>query len=317
MRKTDHSHISGRLLSLFLAVYETNSVGRAADVLEINQSSVSHGLDTLRSIFDDPLFIRSGRGITPTERAIALAPEVRAMLASMENMIRPSAYDPLLDERALTLAGNIDALSELFVLIRDRIFASAPQMKVTLIEAGARTSVERILDLRQAEVVIAARVPSYSGALDSANVLTSRMVCYTDPVARKPVRSKKAYTAARHAVVGFGGPGKSIVDEAMEEHNIRRNVVLRAPSFFTLAKMMEGTDLVATMPEYLGRTVFTAMAKNKPPLSLPNVEIDMVWHRRSAQSGRNNWIRKNVLESAKILQEQHRNAGSRNAGKRA
>lgn len=310
MRKTDHSHISGRLLTLFLAVYETNSVGRAADILDVNQSSVSHGLDTLRSIFDDPLFIKSGRGITPTERAIALAPEARTMLAAMENMIRPAAYDPALDQRALTLAGNIDALSELFVLIRDRIFASAPQMKVNLMEAGARTSVERILDMRQAEVVIAARVPAYSGALDSVNILSSRMVCFTDSMTRKPVRSRKAYVAARHAVVGFGKPGKSIVDEAMEEHGISRNIVLRAPNFSTLAKMMEGTDLVATMPEYLGRTVFGSLSKHKAPFSLPNVEVDMVWHRRSAQSGRNLWIRQNILESARSLQEQHRKAGS-------
>ena len=106
MRKSDHLAISGRLLTLFLTVYDTNSVGRAADVLDINQSSVSHGLDTLRSILGDQLFIKQGRGIAPTETAIALAPEVRSLLASLEGMVRKADYDPKQDDRTVTLAGN-------------------------------------------------------------------------------------------------------------------------------------------------------------------------------------------------------------------
>ncbi len=115
MRKSDHLAISGLLLTLFLTVYDTNSVGRAAEVLDINQSSVSHGLENLRGILGDQLFIKQGRGITPTERAIALAPEVRSMLASLEGMIRKSDYDPKSDDRAVTLAGNVDAFPDVNV----------------------------------------------------------------------------------------------------------------------------------------------------------------------------------------------------------
>ena len=144
-------------------------------MLDVNQSSVSHGLDNLRDIFDDPLFIKSGRGITPTERAIALAPKVRSTLASMESLVKSSTYDPADDDRAITLAGNVDALSELFLLFRDRVFKSAPNVKINLIESGTRLNVERLLDLRQADVAIAARIPFHSGALDAAPILTSKM----------------------------------------------------------------------------------------------------------------------------------------------
>ena len=189
MRKPDHLAISGRLLTLFLTVYDTNSVGRAAEALDINQSSVSHGLDNLRSILGDQLFIKHGRGITPTERTIGLAPEVRSMLASLEGMIRKLDYDPRSDDRAITLAGNVDALSELFAEVRDRLFEAAPNLKINLIEAGARTSIERILDLRQADVVVAARAPSYSSTLISEEITSGKMACFTDPNVRKPIRS--------------------------------------------------------------------------------------------------------------------------------
>ena len=298
MRKTDHLAISGRLLTLFLTVYDTNSVGRAADILEINQSSVSHGLDNLRSILGDQLFIKQGRGIAPTERAIALAPEVRSLLATLEGMIRKSDYDPTLDDRAVKLAGNIDALFELFTGVRDRLFEAAPNLKISFLEAGSRTSIERILDLRQADVVVAVRAPAYPGTLVAEQITSSRMVCFTDPEVRKPIRSLKAYQAARHAVVDFGRPGRSLVDEAMEARNLQRNIVLRAPNFSVLAKMVEGTDMVVTMPEYLSRSLFSGFSRSRPPLPLPDVAVDLVWHRRSDQSGRNVWIRELVKAAA-------------------
>lgn len=298
MRNSDHLAISGRLLTVFLTVYDTNSVGRAAEALDINQSSVSHGLDNLRTILGDQLFIKQGRGITPTERAIALAPQVRTLLASLEGMIRKSDYDPKSDDRAVTLAGNVDALSDLFADVRDRLFAAAPNLKINFIEAGARNSIERILDLRQADVVVSARAPTYSGALISEEITSGKMVCFTDPKIRKSVRSLKSYLAARHAVVDFGSPGKSIVDEAMEGRNLQRNIALRAPTFTVLAKMVEGTNLVVTMPEYLGKTVFSSFAKSRPPLAIPDVKVDMVWHRRSDQSGRNIWLRELIKTSA-------------------
>ena len=130
-----------------------------------------------------------------------------------------------------------------------------------------------------------------------------KMVCYTDPLANKPIDSVEAYIAARHAVVGFGKPGQSLVDEVLAQHNINRNVVLCAPSFFTLAKMMEGTDLVVTMPDYLSRTVFPSFSKHEPPIPFADVQVDLIWHRRSEQSGRNMWIRENVMASAADLQQ--------------
>ena len=53
--------IDGNLLQLFVLVFEENSVTRAAERLGITQSAVSHGMNKLRKITNDPLFVRSGR----------------------------------------------------------------------------------------------------------------------------------------------------------------------------------------------------------------------------------------------------------------
>ncbi len=74
MKKFHISKVDVKLLQIFEAVFEAGSVTAAADRLELSQPLISHALDRLRSAFNDPLFVRSGRSISPTDRAQELAP---------------------------------------------------------------------------------------------------------------------------------------------------------------------------------------------------------------------------------------------------
>ena len=77
----DYADLDGRLLKLLLAVVETGSITGAALQLGVTQSAVSHLLDKLRAITGDPLFVKSGRGIVATQRALLLAVHARELLA--------------------------------------------------------------------------------------------------------------------------------------------------------------------------------------------------------------------------------------------
>ena len=45
----------------------------AAERLHLTPSAVSHGLKRLRRLMQDPLFLKTPKGVKPTERALALA----------------------------------------------------------------------------------------------------------------------------------------------------------------------------------------------------------------------------------------------------
>ena len=47
-------------------IYQHLSISKAAETLYITPSAVSQSLQRLRNQLNDPLFIRSGKGITPT-----------------------------------------------------------------------------------------------------------------------------------------------------------------------------------------------------------------------------------------------------------
>ena len=106
MSKIDHLGLDGKALTTFLTVLEEMSVSRAADRLGVTQSAVSHTLDKLRVIFDDPLFVRVGRGIESTARARALQGSVESVLEDLKALTVHRDFDPLVEQMEFTIAAN-------------------------------------------------------------------------------------------------------------------------------------------------------------------------------------------------------------------
>ena len=68
------------LIRLFVAVYEEKSATRAGLRLDQTQSAVSFSLTKLRHLYNDPLFVRTGRGLSPTLFADQLYPALKESL---------------------------------------------------------------------------------------------------------------------------------------------------------------------------------------------------------------------------------------------
>ena len=106
MKKINYLEIDGRLLRLFLIVFEEQSVTRAAARLDLTQSAVSHGLEKLRKIVKDPLFVRSGRGITATYVAEQMVEDVRGLLRGMRSLSEPRGFKLEAVEGKFVIAAN-------------------------------------------------------------------------------------------------------------------------------------------------------------------------------------------------------------------
>ncbi|MBW4332024.1 LysR family transcriptional regulator [Stakelama sp. CBK3Z-3] len=92
------------LLQTFDALFESRSTTRAADRLGLTQSAVSHALRRLREALDDPLFVRSGRSLQPTARALEMGPEIHAGLVQLRGALASGRFDPATVHRTITLA---------------------------------------------------------------------------------------------------------------------------------------------------------------------------------------------------------------------
>ena len=106
MNRIDHLSLDGHALELLIAVFEEGSVTRAALRLGLTQSAVSHGLDRLRLLAGDALFVRSGRGIVATTQAHALVPRARLLLDELRAFSQASGFDPARWSGSVTIAAN-------------------------------------------------------------------------------------------------------------------------------------------------------------------------------------------------------------------
>lgn len=70
------------LFRVFEVIYRERNLTRAAVILSLSQSAVSHALNRLREQLGDPLFVREGRGVAPTPLARQLAPGIRTPSAA-------------------------------------------------------------------------------------------------------------------------------------------------------------------------------------------------------------------------------------------
>ena len=83
------------LLIALNVLMEERNVTRAADRLDLTQSAASRMLGRLRATFDDPLFVRTSRGLTPTKRALDLAGPLQEYLAGLEKLLLERGdFDP-------------------------------------------------------------------------------------------------------------------------------------------------------------------------------------------------------------------------------
>ena len=297
MEKFDQLDLSGSQLVLFLAVYDNNSVSKAADQLGVNQSTVSYGLDRLRNALNDPLFVKSGRGIVATDRATLLAPVVRSLVEGFDSLTQARAYAPEEDQRQIAIAANVMELLPMLKTLFDRLEKLAPNSQFKFLELGSRDNTKELLDQNIVDVVISVRSPSLPNALNSRMVFRSEIVCFYDADMRGPIESIEDFVLADHATIDFGGTAKSTIDMLLEKESLERQIKFRAPNAFALGKMMKGTKLITSMQKALGGLALRGLAHCAHPLDVPEAIFDLVWHKKNDSSPRNTWLRETIIQS--------------------
>src|SRR5688500_18585850 len=105
LNDVDLSRTDLNLLVLFEVVLEERHVGRAAERLNLTPSPVSPGLGRLRRLLNDPLSLRTPRGVVPTARATELSGPVADVLARARSVISTAEpFDPARSTRRFTIA---------------------------------------------------------------------------------------------------------------------------------------------------------------------------------------------------------------------
>jgi len=295
MNKFDHSDpldLNGHLLRLLLEVYETQSVTQAAARLESTQSAVSHGLERLRTITGDALFVRAGRGIVPTAQAQRLVEQARPLLDALRDFSHAMPFDPARLSQAFTLAANDLQRDLLLPALVRRLREQAPEVSVRVINSNAPQPA--LLRDTDCHLVITPRPPD-AGDIMQQRLFGDRYRVFYDAAQCQAPTSVADYLAAEHVTVLYE-PGRVLdVDRWLQDQGIERRFVARVPGMGALGAMLRGGPWLATAPSLLAAGALRGLASVPVPVPTPPMSMYMVWHRRFENDSTHRWLRANLL----------------------
>jgi DNA-binding transcriptional LysR family regulator len=136
MLKLAHlTRVDLNLLVLFNVVYEERHVARAAERLSLTPSAVSHGLGRLRRLLNDPLFLRTQKGVVPSARAVELAEPIAEIIATAGAVVASAEpFNAALSRRRFTI-GAPDAVSAVLLMpLLETLERRAPGIDIGLVQ---------------------------------------------------------------------------------------------------------------------------------------------------------------------------------------
>lgn len=288
MSRFDHRDLDGHALELLLAVAEEGSVTRAAQRLGLTQSAVSHGLDKLRAIAGDALFVRSGRGIVATVHAEALARRARPLLDELRAFGQVACFEPARWRGSVTIAANDLQRDLLLPALLRRLRAESPGTTLRVIPSGAPQPA--LLRDSDCDLVVTPRPPEVADIVHK-RIFEDRYAVFFDPAVRDAPVTRDDYLAAEHVSVRYEDRRALDIDGWLVEHDLPRTIVATVPGFAGIAALLRGGPWLATLPSLLAHGVLRGLASAPPPFETPVMPMYLVWHRRRQDDPAHRWLR--------------------------
>jgi DNA-binding transcriptional LysR family regulator len=297
----DIKGIDLNLLVVLDALLDERNVTRAAARLGYTQPTISGMLARLRDLFDDPLFVRTQRGILPTPRAQALALPLKQLLADTRRLVAREAFDPSRAELTFAISSNDYMQQALLMPFVRALRNEARGIRLAICPA----IIEGVGDaLARGQIDLAVTIPEFAMSdLPSRLLYRERYVVAVrprHPLARRGAMSVDSFCDYDHVLVSpTGGSFEGPTDHALARLRRRRSVRYSVPSFLLLPDLLMGDDLVAVVPSRLLRASKRKLVVLKPPVEVPGFDVIAVWHPRTDKDMAHRWLRNRLWETAK------------------
>lgn len=290
----DPFDINVRLLLMFDEVYRGRSVSKAAERLGISQPSLSLGLNKLRSHFDDPLFVRTSRGMDPTPYADQLISQFRGAIDLLKQALeKKQTFDPATSDRNFRIC--ITDITQMVVLpvLLERLKKEAPSVSFNVLPITDET-------LRQLEMgdidLLVGYVPNIGQGLFQQRLLMRDYVCIASnrhPRIRKSL-TLEMFKTEPHVVVRASGSGLRLAEETLSTLKFKRRVHLEVPNLMGLDRLVGNSDMIATVPRPVGLFLAAggAVTVHEHPVKLPGYLVKMHWHERYHLDSAGQWLRR-------------------------
>lgn len=293
------------LLVAFEALLAERNVTHAARRLGVTQPAMSNALRRLRGLLDDPVFVRTSEGMTPTPRALAIGPAIAGALNGIRTALSATGFDPRRSSARFSVA-TLDYLEALyFPRLLAGLEVAGPAIHLRVRRLGA------IYEVPQQQLEsggIDCAVGSFPQPMTPQSGLLSEVLAEEDwvcvgrrghPALRRRL-SLKTYAGLRHLAISYPDPGggSGMIDRLLAAHGLSRTCPATVPHFMALPFYVARTDCIATLPRPLATFFARALPLQLAPAPLPKPSaVSLVWHSRSEGDPAQRWLRQMIVDA--------------------
>ena len=320
--RTSFDTIDLHLIRVLHTVITERSVSRAALKLASSQPAVSAQLRRLRELTGDPLLVRAGQQMMPTETALSLVEPASRVLHEAERLFSPKArergFGSAQDIAKITATFRVAASDYLDPLFLPSLVAHlqrvAPQARLELMPLSREYDYRRHLAVGDVDLVIGNWLEPPE-ELHLARLVSDEVVCLVaedHPAARAAQGKGRSWTIARYLECEHVAPmpmhpgALGVIDQHLAAAGARRNITVRASHFSLIPLMVADTWLVLTTGRlFCSRYVDTLPVRIvKCPVAFPPLTYYQLWHDLTHNAASMRWFREQVKEVARALPRQ-------------
>jgi DNA-binding transcriptional LysR family regulator len=288
--------IDWNLLAALDVLLAEGSVTAAAERLHLSVPATSRTLGRIRRAFNDPILIRAGRGLVPTQRALAIQGRLHQLIEEAHALMETGRdLDLSALERTFTIRANDAIISLLTVGLVTRVRAAAPGVTLRFVPEGQ----EDLAPLRDGLIDIDLGVIADFGPEIRTQLLyTDRvvgMVAAGHPLATGHVTIDRLATAD-HVAVSRRGRTSGALDDVLAARGLTRNVVAVVPTYTAAAHIIVNSGLTGLITASYAQQVATVTGARlyDIPAELPGLPISQAWHVRHDLDPAHHWLREQV-----------------------
>lgn len=312
--RADFDKIEVYLVRVLQTLITERSVSRAAMRLNSTQPAVSAQLKRLRALTGDPLLVRTGNSMMPTEAALQMLGTTNRILQGADRLFGPRSREHVFEPQTSTATFRIAAsdyldpwfLPELVVQLKQ----AAPLARLVLLPLSEGYDYRRSLGAGEVDLVIGNWLEP-PGELHLGRLLADEVVCLVaadHPAARGEAWNVDTYLAAEHIAptplhTSDQGAAPGVIDEHLAALGLARDVAVRTAHFSLIPLMVARSRLVLTT----GRLFCSRYVETLPvrivrcPVAFPVLSYYQLWHELSHTSASVRWLREQVRDVARGL----------------
>ncbi len=294
------------LIRVLHTVLTERSVSRAAARLGMHQPAVSAALRRLREIAGDPLLVRSGASMVPTDAGLRMIDPSAAILRAAHALFSDArGFDPAVDVHTFRFVASDYLGPQLVPDLVASLQALAPLCRIEVLPLIDRAASYQQLARGEVDVVLINWFDS-ADDLHGAALFDDEVACLVSSQhpAVKDGWTVESWLAADHVLpLPIAPQGRAMIDSHLERLGMMRNCVVRCPHFGLLPEMVAKSNLVVTA----GRRYFERFTGHLPltvlpcPVNFPRMAYYQVWHQRTHESTAGRWLRERIHEAAAPL----------------